>query len=95
MGKEVTLFYSTAGDFTNALKAEQQAFSVSQGDLTATFAEQGSPLTVLAGGYSSRPNLKKLLKDSTAVNFAAQKLFAYSSLKLNATDPLLEEALKQ
>ena len=66
---------------------------MSYGDFTATFAEQGSPLSVLAGGYSSRPNLKKLVKDTSAVNFAAQRLFAFGALKLNSTDPLFEEAL--
>jgi hypothetical protein len=48
----------------------------------------------LSGGYSSRPNLKKLLKDAAAVNSAAQSLFAFTALKLNSTDPLLEDALK-
>lgn len=97
MGKDVALFYSTAGAFTSAVKGEKQAWPITHGDLTASFAEQGAPLSVLAGGYSSRPNLKKQLKDASAINLAAQKMFAYSALKLNATaesTSLLEEALR-
>lgn len=76
MGKDTVLFYSTAGQFIDALKAENQTWPLSVSDFSDTFGEQGKPLDVLSGGYSSRPNLKNLIKDASAVNFATQRLLA-------------------
>lgn len=94
LGKDITLLYSTASEFTNAVKAEKQAWPITHGDLTTSFTDRSAPLNILAGGYSSRPNLKKHLKDATAVNFAAQKMLAYSALRLGNEDPGLGDALK-
>ena len=79
----IQLKFSTPSEYVKAIKAEKIKYPVFTGDLLP-YAEANNE--VFTGYYSSKPSLKKQIKDSSALFHAHSKLFALKMLDSSVTD---------
>jgi len=81
---------STPSEYVSALKAERVKYPVFSGDLEP-FSESNNE--VFSGFFSSKPSLKKQVKDASALFKAQNRYFATKMLDNNATDAEIKDIL--
>jgi len=69
----MNLFFSTPSEYIKAIKAEKATYPVYENDLLP-YSEGNNE--VWSGFFSSRPGLKKTIKDTSAIFHAHNKIFA-------------------
>ena len=85
-----TVMYSTPGEYLKAIIALNQTWPTRYFDMVP-YAD--APEDYWSGMYSSRPNLKKFVRDATASLMASQKLNSLKVIHVNATDDDIKDIL--
>ena len=90
--QNVDLVFSTPSDYIKAIREERIQYPVFYGDLFPYIEPNRDE--VWSGYFTSRPQVKKNIKDTSALIHAQNKLFAQQVLRSDVTDAEVQEILK-
>lgn len=90
--QNVELVFSTPSEYVEAIKKDKASYPVFYGDLLPYI--EPSKDEVWSGYFSSRPNVKKNVKDTSALIHAQNKVFAQQVLRTDIQDSEVAAILK-
>jgi len=89
----MTFVYSTPSKYINALKEEEVKWPIVRNHDFMPYAREHN--AYWSGFFSSRPGLKKQVKDYSSLYHSQQKLFARKLIDQKATDQEIADVIKK